>query len=44
MEHKLYTNADKDAPDVIKDRNGQVALDLCKICGKAEAELIEKCK
>lgn len=37
--HDLYTDADKDRPDVICDRNGQVVLGLCKRCGKGEAEL-----
>lgn len=37
--HDLYTDADKDRPDVICDSNGQVVLGLCKRCGKAEAEL-----
>lgn len=41
--HQLYTNQDKDAPDSIKDSNGDIALSLCKICGKGEAELLEKC-
>jgi hypothetical protein len=42
--HILYTNKDKDAPDSIKDRNGDVVLDLCKICGKAESDLDKPCK
>lgn len=42
MNHTLYTDADKNRPDVICDRNGQVVLDLCKTCGKAEAELLEQ--
>lgn len=37
--HDLYTDADKDRPDVICDSNGQVVLGLCKRCGKGEAEL-----
>lgn len=43
MVHELYTDADKDRPDSICDRNGQVALGLCKRCGKAEVELDEPC-
>ncbi len=39
--HDLYTDVDKDRPDVICDSNGQVALSLCKWCGKGEAELYE---
>jgi len=43
--HKLYTTKDKDAPEAIKDRNGEVVLSMCKICGKAEAELTKNnCK
>lgn len=41
MEHKLYERYDKDAPDAIKDRNGEVCLAMCRICGKAENELTE---
>lgn len=37
--HQLYKDGDVDIPDAIKDRNGQVVLDMCKVCGKAEAEL-----
>lgn len=43
VEHDLYKTGDSDAPDVIKDRNGEVVLGLCKRCGKAEAELSEPC-
>lgn len=39
--HDLYKTGDKDAPDRIKDNNGEVVLSLCKRCGKAEAELDE---
>ena len=42
-EHDLYTDADKDKPNAICDRNGQVALAMCKTCGKAEIELDEPC-
>lgn len=42
-EHILYIDGDPDIPDSIKDRNGQVALDLCKVCGKGESELTEGC-
>lgn len=37
--HILYTNEDADAPRSIKDRNGDVVLDMCKICYAAENEL-----
>lgn len=41
--HELYTDADKDRPDVICDSNGQVTLGLCKVCGRGEAELEGPC-
>jgi len=41
--HQFYTDHDKDAPSVIKDRNGQVVLSLCKICGGAEGCLPTNC-
>lgn len=41
--HTLYKTGDKDAPDIIKDRNGEVVLGLCKVCGKAERELEQPC-
>ena len=41
MEHDLYERSDPDAPDVIRDRNGEVVLGLCKRCGRAEIELRE---
>jgi hypothetical protein len=43
MEHKLYETGDADAPDVIKDRNGEVVLGLCRVCGRGECELVEPC-
>lgn len=42
-DHNLYTDADKDAPEQIKDGNGEVVLGLCKVCGRAEIELEEPC-
>ncbi len=43
MKHVLYETGDKDAPDQIKDSNGEVALGLCKVCGGAEAALPTDC-
>ena len=40
-EHVLYKTGDKDAPDVIKDANGEVVLGLCRYCNKGEIELLE---
>lgn len=41
--HILYVRSDKDAPDSIKDVNGDIALELCKVCGRGEVELDEQC-
>lgn len=42
-EHDLYKTGDPDAPDSIKDSNGEVALGLCRRCKRAERELEEPC-
>jgi hypothetical protein len=41
--HDLYRTGDKDAPDIIKDRNGHVVLELCRRCGRGEIELSAPC-
>ena len=41
--HDLYETGDAKAPASILDRNGEVALGLCKRCGKGESELTEPC-
>lgn len=41
--HILYATGDPDAPDAIKDSNGEVALALCRVCGGAEASLPRDC-
>lgn len=41
--HDLYVTKDVDAPDVIRDGNGEVVLGLCKRCGRAESELDVHC-
>ena len=41
MKHILYQTGDVDAPDVIKDRNGEVVLGLCRVCKRAEVQLDE---
>lgn len=41
--HDLYKTGDPDAPDVIKDRNGEVVLGLCRRCNKGEIELEQPC-
>lgn len=39
--HKLYEKHDPGASDVIKDRNGDIALGLCIICNAGERQLEE---
>lgn len=41
--HQLYRTGDTDAPEAIKDRNGEVALDCCRKCGRGESDLTEPC-
>lgn len=43
LPHNLYKTSDADAPDMIRDRNGSVVLDLCRDCGRGEAELSKNC-
>lgn len=45
MKHILYQTGDNDAPKSIKDSNDEVVLNMCKLCGKAESELVnEECE
>ena len=39
--HELYKTGDADAPEQIKDRNGEVVLDQCRHCRLAESELLD---
>lgn len=41
--HEMFKDGDDGVPEHIKDRNGQVALSMCKRCRKAEVELIQPC-
>lgn len=41
--HDLYETGDKNVPSSICDSNGEVALGLCKRCGRGEIELEEPC-
>ena len=41
--HDIYKDGDKDIPEALLDRNGQVALAQCKVCGQAEGDLEEFC-
>lgn len=42
-QHILFKTKDADAPLVIMDRNGEVCLDMCRLCRRAEIELEEPC-
>ncbi len=44
MKHVLYKTGDADAPESIKDTNGDVVLDLCKLCKQAEVDLEPECE
>lgn len=41
--HTLFKTGDADAPDAILDRNGEVVLALCRVCGGAEGSLPIEC-
>jgi NTP pyrophosphatase (non-canonical NTP hydrolase) len=41
--HQLWKDGDYSVPLEICDRNGQVALALCKVCGKGEGDLQIEC-
>lgn len=41
--HVLWKKGDENIPAHITDRNGDVTLGLCKVCGRAEAELEHGC-
>jgi hypothetical protein len=43
LPHDLYVSGDTDAPDAIKDSNGEVVLSQCRYCGKGEIELESTC-
>lgn len=45
--HLVLTGSDRGLfriPEKIKDRNSDIALDMCVICGKAESELEGSCE
>lgn len=41
--HILYKDGDADAPDCVKDDNGDIVLDKCRVCQRCEVELDEPC-
>lgn len=44
MEHELFETGDSDAPNYIRDRNGDVVLGMCRRCRKGEIELDQQCE
>ena len=42
--HIFYKTSDKDSPEQVLDRNGEVALNLCRVCNQAEGDLEEFCQ
>jgi hypothetical protein len=40
MVHRLYETGDIDTPLSVQDRNGEVVLALCRVCGQAEADFM----
>lgn len=42
-EHQLWAKGDPGLPTVLTDRNGDVVLGMCRVCGQAEAELEDTC-
>ncbi len=43
LAHVLYEGFDDEAPEQIKDSNGEVCLALCKVCDGAECSLPTNC-
>ena len=43
MEHRLYKTGDQGIPKAILDRNEEVVLDACKVCGGAESAMPTSC-
>src|SRR5262249_36837730 len=43
FDHDIYEDGDADAPDRVKDRNGDVVLHVCRRCGKTQVELYGAC-
>jgi len=41
--HSVYMDGDEGIPEQLLGRNGEVALDMCRHCGKAESELSGPC-
>lgn len=41
--HVMFVTGDDDCPRSILDNHGEVVLGMCRVCGRAEAELSEPC-
>ena len=39
--HILFEDHDEGVPDCIKDRNGEVCLGMCRLCGAGEQDLLD---
>lgn len=43
MPHLLYQKDDNRIPDNVIDENGNIVLNMCKVCCKVESQLSEPC-
>lgn len=41
--HVFWKKGDTGLPDCLTDRNGDIVLGMCKVCGQAEADLADSC-
>ena len=41
--HLLFQTGDANVPRSVCDEHGEVVLGLCRICNRAESELVEEC-
>lgn len=41
--HVFYKTGDADVPEQVTDRNGEVVLQLCRVCGQTEVEIEPSC-
>lgn len=43
VKHQLWEKGDAGLPTVLTDRNGDVVLGMCRVCGQAEGDLADVC-
>ena len=43
VKHQLWAKGEPGLPEAVTDRNGDVVLGMCRVCGQAEAELEDAC-